>query len=51
MSKQRTLDLRGEALNSLWNLLPEEARKDAITIWARLIAKAAQLPSNKGAGK
>lgn len=42
MPKQRALDLRGEGLFSLWRQLPEHCRKDAIAIWARLIAKAAQ---------
>lgn len=42
MPKQRALDLRGEGLFSLWRQLPERCRRDAIAVWARLIARAAQ---------
>jgi hypothetical protein len=42
MPKQRALDLRSEGLFSLWRQLPEHCRKEAVAIWARLIARAAQ---------
>jgi hypothetical protein len=42
MPKQRALDLRGEGLFSLWRRLPEPCRQEAIAIWARMIARAAQ---------
>ena len=45
MSKQRALDLRGEGLWALWEQLPERCRKEAVVIWARLIAQATQVSS------
>lgn len=45
MPKQRALDLRGEELWMLWERLPERCRKEAVVIWARLIAQAAQVSS------
>jgi hypothetical protein len=42
MSKQRTLDFGGERLWAVWHHLSERSRKEAITVWARLIAAAAQ---------
>ena len=55
MPKQRVLDLRGEGLFSLWKQLPERCRKDVIEVWARLIARAAQVSTQskkpKGADK
>lgn len=54
MSTQRSLDLRGDALATLWKRLPESFRQEAITLWARLIAAAAQIPARKhkqGAGR
>ena len=55
MPKQRVLDLRGEGILALWKQLPERCRKDAIEVWARLIARAAQVSTQskkrKGAEK
>lgn len=50
MPKQRALDLRGDGLFALWRQLPEWSRRDAIVIWARLIARAVQSkkPTRKG---
>lgn len=45
MPKQRVLDLRGEGLLALWQQLPERCRRDVIEVWARLIARAAQMPT------
>ena len=42
MSKQRPLDLGGDGLFALWRQLPEPSRQEAIALWARVIAKAAQ---------
>ena len=47
MSKQRALDLRGDGLATLWKRLPEHCRREAVTVWARLLAAAAQIPSKK----
>jgi hypothetical protein len=47
MSTQRSLDLRGDGLANLWKRLPERCRREAIDVWARVIAAAAQLPSRK----
>lgn len=42
MARQRTLDFRREGLAGLWNRLPERSRREALAIYARLIARAAQ---------
>lgn len=42
MSRQRTLDFRHEGLGTLWDRLPERWRREVVTIYARLIARAAQ---------
>ena len=46
MHKQRTLPLSSEAaLATLWERLPESGRKKAIALYARLIARSAQMPT------
>lgn len=52
MPKQARLDLWGDRLDALWRRLPLRARRAVIEQYARLIAHAAQAPTNKqGAGK
>ncbi len=46
MSKQVSLDLRGERLVAIWPRLPERARCAVIEEYARLIARVAQDRSN-----
>lgn len=43
MQKQRSLDLRGDGLATLWKQLPEPCRREAVTVWARLVAAAARI--------
>ena len=44
-SKQRKLPLRsGAALAEIWERLPESVRKEAIALYARLVARSAQMP-------
>ena len=52
MPKQRMLDLRREGLFALWQRMPERTRQEAVGLWARLIAQAAQASSkSKGPQK
>lgn len=43
MPIQRSLDLRGDGLATLWKRLPEPCRCEAVTVWARLLAAAARI--------
>ena len=47
MPKQRALDLRAEGLWVLWGQLPEHCRKEAVVIFARLIAQATQATASQ----
>ena len=47
MAQQTRLDFRGDRLAALWCRLPEQARREAIEQYARLIARAAQSGSKK----
>lgn len=52
MPRQISLDLRRERLGALWKRLPERCRREAVALWAQLIARAAQSNSTKkGAGR
>ena len=44
MSRQRTLDFRGEGLGTLWERLPERWRQEVLALYAQLITRAAQQP-------
>jgi hypothetical protein len=50
MERQRSLDLGGERLAAIWKRLPERSRKQAIALWAQLIAAAAQRRSKRKGG-
>ncbi len=50
MARQRTLDLGGEKLGTLWKQLPERCRREAIAIWARVIALAVAASAKKKKG-
>jgi len=47
MPKQRCLDLWGDRLDALWRRLPQRSRQAVIEQYARLIARAAQIPKDK----
>jgi hypothetical protein len=50
MVRQRSLDLGGERLAAIWKQVPERCRKEAVALWAQLIAACAQRrPNHKGA--
>jgi hypothetical protein len=52
MPKQARLDLWGERLDALWRRLPPGARRAVTEQYARLIARAAQIPKDEqGADK
>src|SRR6266508_1620372 len=42
MPRQRTLNFTGKQLGVLWKQLPERCRKEAVAIWARVIALTVQ---------
>jgi len=42
MPTQTALDLRGEGLRTLWRRLPEDYRKEAVSLFSQLIARTAQ---------
>ena len=42
MSRQRTLDFRGEGLGTLWERVPERWRQEVLALYAQLITRAAQ---------
>ena len=50
MPRQRTLNFDSEQVGALWKQLPEGCRKEAVAIWARVIALAVQASTlRKGA--
>ncbi len=50
MPRQRTLDFGGEKLGALWKQFPERCRREAIAVWARVIALAAQAHAKEKTG-
>jgi hypothetical protein len=49
MARQRSLDFGTEPLAVIWKQVPERCRKQAVALWAQLIAAAAQRrPKGKG---
>jgi hypothetical protein len=46
MPRQISLDLRNDQLRGLWSRLPDGCRRQAVAIWAQLIASAARGPSD-----
>ena len=51
MARQRLLDLGGDRLAAMWKELPERCRKEAVALWAQLIAALAQAGSKRKGGK
>jgi len=50
MVRQRSLDFGTERLATIWKQVPERCRKEALALWAQLIAAAVQRRSKqKGA--
>ncbi len=47
MARQRTLDFGGERLAAIWKQVPERCQKQAVALWAQLIAAAAQRRPNQ----
>lgn len=47
MGRQQALDFRGDRLVAIWQLLPEQYRKEAVALWMKLIARAAQGQSKR----
>jgi hypothetical protein len=47
MGRQQSLDFRGEQLVAIWKLLPKPCRKEAVALWMKLIAHAAQAQSKR----
>jgi hypothetical protein len=47
MGRQQSLDFRGERLVAIWKLLPQPCRKEAVALWMKLIACAAQAQSKR----
>lgn len=46
MVRQRLLDLGGEQFAAIWKQIPERCRKEALALWAQLIAASAQRRSS-----
>jgi hypothetical protein len=47
MSRQRTLDFRGERLGTVWERLPAQWRQEVLALYAQLITRAAQRPRER----
>jgi len=47
MPRQRTLNFTGKQLGVLWKQLPERCRKEAVAIWARVIALTVQASAER----
>ena len=47
MPRQKTLHFGGEQPGALWTQLPERCRKDAVAVWARVIAMAVHTSTNR----
>jgi hypothetical protein len=51
MVRQRSLDFGGERLATIWKQIPERFRKEAVSLWAQLIAAAARRHSSRKGGQ
>lgn len=47
MARQRSLDFGGERLAAIWKQVPQRCRQQVVTLWAQIIAAAAQRRSQR----